>query len=436
MQSVMRTMLCAGAAIAVSLLTACGSGNSTTAPANIRIVNDTSSTLTLYLNGSASSAATASDTSSSYAAVTPSTYTLSVASSSGSAGAASTVGLGTAQNYTALAYQRGNVVYSAVYTDNQSTPTTGYASLNVANVSQDAGPLDVYLVSPPSTNLSGLAPTFQSVQGLSNASTFASSPTKYDVIVTGAGNPTDVRLTLLNQQFASAQPYTLALTSTNGGALVNSALIPQGISITASAFVPANQARVRVMSALPVAGSTEVLATVGTSLAAATALPADYAPSPTHYQLVPAGSTVQSITISGGVAATLPTTTFAAGGDYTILVYGTPGAPLVTVLADVNQIIANRASVRVINAAVTGNAGITLFVNGSQAASSVLYGTDVTAGTTDAYSGVTPASAATLQLIGNGYTGGGASNVPLVSGSVNTVFVYDATAAPLIITDR
>jgi hypothetical protein len=438
MQSVMRTLLCAGAAVAVSLLTACGSGSGTTTPANIRIVNDTAFTATLYLNGSASSPATATHSSSTYAAVTPSTYTLNVASSNGSAGPASTVGLGTAQNYTALAYQRGSVVYSAVYADNQSAPSAGYASLDVANVSQDAGPLDVYVVSPPSTDLTGLSPTFASVQGLSTASTFAAAPTTYAIIVTGSGNPTDVRLTLLDQKFVSSQPYTLALTSTTGGALVDAALVPQGINVPASSFIASNQSRVRLLSALPTAApGTEVTASVGTSSSGAVALQPDYAPSPTPYQLVPAGSSIQTLTVVGGGAVTLPAgVTFSAGGDYTILVYGTVAAPLVSVLADSNLIIANRASVRMINAAVTGNAGVTLFVNGSLTSSGVLYGTDVSSGTSVSYTGVTPAASATIQPIGGGYTGGNAPAQGLNSGSVYTVFVYDATLPPLVITDR
>ena len=61
-----------------------------------------------------------------------------------------------------------------------------------------------------------------------------------------------------------------------------------------------------------------------------------------------------------------------------------------------------------------------------------LYGTD---GAPNDYSGVTPASGATLQLNGAGYTGLPAT-FSLVTGSVYTVFVYDPTLPPLVITDR
>ena len=163
-----------------------------------------------------------------------------------------------------------------------------------------------------------------------------------------------------------------------------------------------------------------------------TTLAPDYAPSPTHYQLVAAGSAITALTAGGTPLATLPTTSFAAGGDYTILVYGTAAAPQAVVLTDVNQVTTNFASVRVVNAAVTAPTGLTLFINGSLGPSGVLYGTD---GAPNDYSGVTPASGATLQLNGAGYTGLPAT-FSLVTGSVYTVFVYDPTLPPLVITDR
>ncbi len=434
MRSVTKILLCAAGALVASVLTACGSGNTTTIPAQIRMVNDTTSQLSLYLNGGQFVPNVAVQTSSIYVPIPPGTYTQSVASSTGSVSSTTnTLGLGTAQNYTTLAYQRNNVVYSATYTDSQALPTPGYSSVNIANVSPDAGSLDIYLVPHPYTSLAGLSPSFQSVQGLSTAITLASTnpgatpPIAYDVVITGAGKPSDIRQVLSNPNFASSQPYTLALTSTTGGALVNSVLIPQGIPIPASAFVPATMARVRVMSALPVASSIAVSATVG-----GVTLPTDYAPSPTHYQLVNGGSTISALTTSAGTIAAIPATTFVAGGDYTILVYGTASPYTAVVLVDSNQVIPNYASIRVINAAANGGTGVTLFVSGSQAASDVLYGTD---GAPNAYSGVTPASGATLQLIGAGYNQT-ATGVSLVTGSVNTVLIYDTTLPPLVISDR
>ncbi len=442
MQSVMRTLLCAAAAITVSLLTACGSGSGTTTPATIRVVNDTTApNVTLSLNGLATVSA-ATQVTSGYASVTPSTYTLSVATPTGLTGAASSVGLGTAQNYTALAYERGNNIYSAVYSDNQATPSTGFSSLDVANVSSDAGPLDIYLVphSAGTPSLTGYQPTFSSVQGLSTATTLASTAPAsgstaaiaWDIVVTKAAAPNDVRLTLSNPNFVSAQPYTLVLTATAGGGLVNSVLIPQGL--TTAVFTPSSQARVRVWSALPIASAIPVTVQVGT-----TTLSVANAPSPTPYQLVPALSTVTAISLNGSPIATLPTGSFAAGGDYTILIYGagTPssGVAAALILTDNNQVVANYASVRLINAAVPGSGGLTMYVANAEGASSVTYPTASTGTAAYVYTGVKPASAAPINLIGSGYTGA-QSNGQFTSGSVYTAMVYDAALPPLIVQDR
>jgi hypothetical protein len=438
----MRTLLCSAAAIAISLLTACGSGSGTTVPANIRVVNDTADSVILSLNGLTTIPTQVSNATSAYVAVTPSTYTLSVATSSGLTGASTTVGLGTAQNYTALAYERGKNIYSAVYTDNQAVPSAGFSSLNIANVSSDAGPVDVYLLPHAASgtpSLTGYQPTFTSVQGLSTATTLASTAAAtastpaiaWDIVVTRAAAPSDIRLTLSNPIFASSQAYTLGLTATAGGGLVNAVLIPQGL--TTAVYTPATQARVRVWSALPTGSAAAVVTTVGTAQ-----LSIDYAPSPTPYQLVPANSAVTALTVAGTAIGTLPADTFAAGGDYTILVYGTGspvGAPAALILTDTNQVVANYASVRLINAAVNGSAGLTMYVAGAEGASSVVYPTAATATTAYVYTGVKPASAAPLLLLGAGYTGP-QSTAQFTSGSVYTVMVYDAAQAPLITQDR
>jgi len=166
----MRTLLCAAGAIVASLLTACGSGSTTTTPANIRMVNATGTGLTLSLNGGYDLAGIASNSVSGYESVPPGTYTLSVAAVNGSlASAPQTIGLGTSQNYTTLAYTRGNVVYASTITDNLAVPIAGFTTLDVANVSPDAGPLNVYVLPPGTASLAGLSPSYSSVQGLSIA---------------------------------------------------------------------------------------------------------------------------------------------------------------------------------------------------------------------------------------------------------------------------
>jgi hypothetical protein len=146
----------------------------------------------------------------------------------------------------------------------------------------------------------------------------------------------------------------------------------------------------------------------------------------------------------GTTAVPLPTGTFAAGGDYTILVYGAlspTGTPTATILTDDNQIDANYASIRLINGAVPDSTvagavkGVILVVNGIAAPGPVLYGTD---GSPYNYSGFTPSSSATIEIAGGGaaYTGSPLTGVQLTSGSVYTLVVYDAASPLFSITDR
>jgi hypothetical protein len=432
MQSVMRTLLCAAAAITISLLTACGSGSGTTVPASIRLVNAATVPLTLNLNSQPTTALTSPDSSSPYVSVSPSQYTVGLQGTGVSTGAGSTIGLGTGQQYTTIAFQQGNSTSIYAIVDNQGTPAAGSSSLNVANISVDAGSLDVYVVPHPYTSLTGYSPTFPSVQGTSTIATLALTAAGYDVVVTGPSSPNDLRFVLSNPPLASAQQYTLALTGTTGGGLVNSILIPQGISVPASAFLPNTNARVRIWSAVPGAPALEVLATVGS-----TVLKQDAAPFPSHYQVVPAGSKITALTI-GGTPVALPADTFAAGGDYTILVYSS-GPSVATVLTDINRVVQSRASVRVINAAITDSGGVSLLVNGNPESVGVPFGTDgATAGDpASAYYGVLPASGAKLQLQGGASTSAWTvTGVPLVSGSVTSVLVYDLAQPPVVITDR
>jgi hypothetical protein len=206
-------------------------------------------------------------------------------------------------------------------------------------------------------------------------------------------------------------------------------LIPQGIALTSNAFYPATQARVRMLSALP--QTAQVNVTAGT-----TPLPAIFAPVPTSYGLVSGAVSISAITVtpSGGSPfspTTLPPDTFAAGGDYTVLLYGdgtTAAGTMAAVLTDTNQLRANYASVRSINGAVSAGPA-SMFVNGTQTSGSAAYGTGST------YSGVVPSSSAAIQVIDGPYSNT-ATSINLASGGVYSVFVYSSAAAPVIIKDR
>jgi len=434
MPSVTRSLLCALGAILASVLTACGSGSGSVGPANVRLVNTTGAAVTLTLNGGGSlSVNPSANPVSAYESVTPGTYTTSVtgASSALTAGPSQIVGLGTGQNYTVIAYQRDGVVSSATITDNLAAPTTGYATFNVANVSPDAGALDVYLLAHGTLPTSIGQANFTSVQGLSIAASFPAGT--YDVVVTGAGNINDLRLIMPSVAFSSAQVGTLAFTGTTGGALVNGAVINQGGSAT---LVANTQARVRIWSAV-------ANATVTATTAAAQALSTSTSPIPGNYTLVAAGDSIASISVtpSGGSATAVTTPysyqaggaavasgPFAAGGDYTVVVFA--ASPYsAAVLTDSNQTVPNYASVRFINTVIAGNASLVVDSKSVQ--------NSVALGTASAYSGVAPDSAAQFQVYGTGYaTTGTAWTKPLVTGSVYSVLVYNALLPGIVIQDR
>jgi len=418
----MRNLLCTVGVVVASLLAAsCGSSSSTT-PANIRLVNTTGVAVSMTLN-SVYELSAPSDTASVYESIPPGTYSLS-ASSSGLSSSTQTVGLGTAENYTTIAFLRGSTILTSTITDNLATPASGSVTLDVANVSIDAGPLDVYLLQG-TTSLQGQTPSFSSVQGLTTAETFSAGT--YNIIVTATGNQSDVRFSYTGYVFSYPMVGTLALTDTSGGTLVNANVITQGGGIDAIANT---QARVRVMPALPSTPTSEVLVTVGT-----TTLAPSYSGIPTEYALVGAGAVIASVTVGGtAISTALPTTALASGQDYSILVYGdgTAAGTTAVLLADSNLVIPNQASVRVINGAATATiapGGVTLFVEGKEPVFGVLYGT------ASSYAGVAPNSSATVQLIGGTYN----ETVPsynFISGDVYTVFLYDSTQPPLITEDR
>jgi hypothetical protein len=409
------------------LLAACGSSNNNngTNP-QVRLVNATqTAALTMSLNGSAQFSNVAAATASAYASVTPGNYTVTVASSSTSLVSSTlTVGLGTGQTYSVLAYDRDGAVFPTVFTENQVAPTTGYGTVSVENLSPDSGTLDLYVVPVGTTSLSGLTPTFQFVQYGASPSVTSELAGSYAMIATATGNPNDVRFTLGSLAIANGEILTLAFTSTTGGALVNGVVLTQGGSVQ---FTPNTSARVRIVSALPSSGSSPVVATVGGAPFATV-----FSPNPGSYTLVPGGATAYSISVAGTAIATLPAATFTTGGDFTILVYGSASSPSVSIFTDNNQVpVGGEIKLRLVNAGATGAGGLTMYDNNVQVASSVAYGS------ASPYFNVSVSSNSTLELV---EASKNMPNIPISTStpdSVFTVFVIDdLVTAPTIIRDR
>jgi len=420
------------AALLTLLLMACGSSNNNTATAvKVRLVNATqSASLTGSMNGTVQFTNQAAGSASGYVSVTPGNYTITVATSNGSLVSSTlTIGLGSGQTYTLLAYDRNGAVFTNVFTENQLAPATGYSTFSLANLSPDSGPVDLYVVpvGTPSTSLSGLTPTFTFAQsGVTQVGT-ALVAGSYELFATATGNPTDIRFNLPSLALANGQILTVAFTSTPGGALVNAVLLNQAGSVQ---FAPTTNARVRVMSALPTSGGSQVGATVG-----GIPLTPVFTPVPSAYTLIPGNTTAYSITVAGTAVASPPAANFATGGDFTILVYGAAASPLISIFTDNNQVpVAGQVKLRLVNGAVNVAGGVTMYVNNIQAASSIAYGTS------SAYFGVSTSSISTLQLISPSAV---SSLFPFslnTAGAGYTVLVFDpnnlATLSPQVIRDR
>ncbi|HUL63320.1 MAG TPA: DUF4397 domain-containing protein [Burkholderiaceae bacterium] len=416
-----------GVAAISLLLAACGGNkNNSTPPANLRFVNAAQNdSLTLSLNGSPEFSGIAPASTSSYASVTAGNYTISVTGATGTVvSPAFTFSLSGGLNYSLIAYVRNGAVITTLLSENQTVPTAGYGTLGMSNMSPDSGALDLYLVAPGTTDLSGLAPLFQSA-------VFKGSPVwttlvagTFDVIVTAAGNQNDVRMKLPSVTISGGQVLMLGFTSAGAGALVDGIVLTQGGSVQ---LVNTTYARVRVVSALPVAGASSVNATVG-----GVNLAPVFAPNPGTYTLVVGGTSTYSISVAGTPIASVPAATFTAGGDFTVLVYGAVATPAVAVFTDNNQlpVVGGDVKLRLINAAINVPGGLTLYDNSVEVASAVGYGQ------ASPYFGVATSSQSTLELI-EPSVAPTFTTIPLSpAGSVYSVFVIDNTLTPFVIRDR
>jgi len=423
-----KLMKCLSSTLLGVLLVACGghnNGGGTAAPANLRFVNASQgASLTLAVDGTAEFSNVAGASTSDYASVAAGTHTVTVTGGNSSlASPAVSVPLNPAQAYSLVAYVRDGAVVASLVAESQVVPASGNATLGVANLSPDSGGLDLYLVAPGTANLAGLAPVFQSVSYRAAPSWATFVAGTFDIVVTAAGNPNDVRQRLSSISVSGAQVVVLALTSTSGGALVNAALLTQAGTVQ---FIPTTNARVRVVSALNVSSAIAVTATVDT-----TSLAPVFAPNPGTYALVAGNTTAYAVSAGGVPIATLPSATFATGGDFTVMVYGAAASPSVSILTDINQqpILNGDVNLRLINAGVNVAGGLTLYDNNVQVASSVAYGT------ASPYFG-TPSANSVLELVQPAVAPLTTTVVLGPTGSVYSVFVIDGTLTPYVIRDR
>ena len=344
-------------ALALSVvLAACGSGSGS-GSVSLRLANATLThpSLDLLINSGLSITATATDTVSAYVGPGAGSNTLQVNDSGSGTALATTVPTLTAdQHYTLIAYESGGAVKTVVLNEDYTAPLSGTAQLRVYDVAPDAGKLDVYITDPSVTDLSTVAsPTYSFTTNITTP-LLTYSPGNYRVRITGYGNKADLRMDIPSITLANQEVATVLLTPTVGGTLLNgSTLVQQG---TYSATRTTN-ARVRLASA--VSGSATVAASAGATVIDSGSV----APAFGYYVLVPAASAL-NVSVNGNSVGA-PAKPLPAGGDATLLVYGTPTLSTASLVLDDNRLPTDATTVKLntING-ITGTLGtVTLTAN-------------------------------------------------------------------------
>lgn len=400
---------------AVSLLAACGGGGSSddSGNAQIRLVNASSaySTLDLTVNDSNVATSVAYGAASAYASTKAGESVTSLVKSGGVTISSLQPTLAKGSHYSLITYGWSGNMKSTILQEEEAAPADNFSKLLVLNLAPDAGTLDIYLTQN-TDSLDNATPTVSAIAGGSSSGYTTISSGTYRVRVTGSGKKSDLRLDIPSIALTSKQIGSLVITPTPGGVLVSSMLMTQQGSVAAHG---ARNARARVVAAM--ADNAQVNATLG----GITLLPNQPAPSIGEYQIVAAGQPSLLVTVNGQ-ALPVATPALTAGNDYTVLVWGEPGAPQISLLSDDNRLptTSGTAKFRIINGVARLNAGLTMTLDYSAIASNVLPGTASTIATVN--------STISSQLHINSPTSGttpvySVAGLPVLSGGIYTVFM-------------
>ena len=321
-------------------------------------------------------------------------------------------------NDSLIAYSTGGTLRTVYVADSEAAPTSGYAKLRIFNTSTEAGSVDMYITSVGGS-LDSISAVASSIAGERFSSYGEITAGSYRLVVTGAGDKTDIRLDIPSITLSDQQIATLILTSTPGGVLVHGLLLNQGGTATAENNT---SARVRLIANTTANGV--VAATVNGNVLSAGLK----SPIVGSYALIPAGALTTDIQVNG---VSVPTSGLTAtpGADLSLMVLGTPAAPQVTLLNDDNSppITSTNAKLRLVHAVNNLNGSITLTADYSAVATDVAFGTastpvSVLNSTTYRLESTSPVFSDELYL---------ATDVNLQSTHVYTVFMLGDNTTPL-----
>ena len=409
-------------ALCIPLLHACGGSSN---DGEVRLVNASTdyASISLYESTSALGDSVATATVGSYVGVDPATYQFDLRTAGSSSTAASTTqAVATGDHFTLVAYVDAGTLKTATLTDDEDKPASGYASLRIFNAAPSvAAGVDVYVTATACASLTSAdAPVASAVTGLQdgyNPVVAATGGSAWHVCVTGTGDRTDLRLDIPALTLASQQIATLILTKSTGGVLLNGLLLNQQGTLTSCA-----NANVRLRLVADAASGGVVSASANGTL-----LGTSYAsPTVSAWRTVSAGDLALTLSIDG-VAITKTGLSVAAGGDYTLLVAGSAGAPTISLLADDDATPTSSTlpvRMKFVNGLNGGTGSAMLTASGVVVGDSVAFG----AASADANIAAS-AAAADLQVTSAGTTLWEVSGQTLTSGSVYTVFLLGDAGA-------
>jgi hypothetical protein len=407
-------------AIASATLSACGGGGSSNS--NLRLLNASvgnPGALSLQVNSSVINSGVTYGTVGSYASVGTSTNTVQVLNSANQAVYTSSFGLsGSAGPYTMVLAGFSGVTRTTVLTENQGSPASGTASLRFLNQAPDAGSIDIYMLSSGQSLAS--APPLLTVTGIQVTGFYAVNAGTYELVVTGAGNRSDVRLDQTGIVIGSGVIETMILSSATGGTLVNGIMLVQQ-----GAATPYNnpQSRIRAVATLA-AGATAAVTLVDSAGASTALLAGNATPAIGSYSTVAGGKATVNFKVSG--VSLSQTLTLSAGQDYTLLIYGNAAAPTLSLVSDSNVLpSANSTSnVRLYNGLSGSTSPISLSVDFVPIASNVAPGAAALGTVLN-----TPLTSTTIAV--TGAASYSASNVTVNTGAVYSVFMMGSASNPI-----
>lgn len=334
-------------------LTACGASDGS---AKVRLVNATQGVtqLSAYLDTDTLASAVTAAAASSYHGADPDTYTLGVRST-GSAVNSVEASLTLAKDSytTVVAMGTQSSLTTTVYTESESSPSSGYAKLRLINGLQIGDAVDVYVTSTTTTALSSETAAISNVTESSTSAFRSITKGTYSLWVTGYGDKTDLRAYVASITLADQGIETLVLAPTHSAKLADIVRLPQQNAATTLANT---LTRVRFVNAA--AAGTAATPTVDGSAATSSAI-GGYGVS--SYVQLTAGT--RTVAFTAGGSSVSSSLTLSAGYDMTCaLVLDSAGNLAIVSLTDDNfpATSSTKSKIRLVNlASAAGSAQLT-----------------------------------------------------------------------------